>query len=287
MDTEILASSTGMVAPSSAHQLVSSSGQPMNVQLDPVIATSGLTKVQAEEIFLLSHKVQTLCRRLALDFIQLSHQEVLFRMGVQATGYEKATRGRPDCATAYYSLIKSEGEGTSKDKCDEAIERLRETGGAAWLDTNSLLFRHALEYQNNMIELFTRSREAIQALHECIWKVVSQVMENAGKSVAGGLGIALHLVDMLPTIPLQLAFNTATAGLPGCTPKVYAVQPKMGTDGLDFSHAPPPGSDRDAMTVLGKEILKSTRGTKREGNAAHMAFDCGQHRFCQSQDGGE
>ena len=42
-----------------------------------------------------------------------------------------------------------------------------------------------------MIELITRSQEAIQALHECIWKVVSQVMENAGKSAADGLGIAL------------------------------------------------------------------------------------------------
>ena len=93
-----------------------------------------------------------------------------------------------------------------------------------------------------MIKLVTRSWEAIQALHECIWKVVSQVMENAGKSMVDSLGITLRLVDMLPTIPLQLAFNTATAGLPGCAPEVYAVWP-TGTDGLDFSHAPPPGSD--------------------------------------------
>ena len=94
-----------------------------------------------------------------------------------------------------------------------------------------------------MIELITSSGEAIQALHECIWKVVTQVMEDAGKSMADGLGIALHLVDMLPTILLQLAFNTATAGLISCTPEVYAARPKMRTDGLDFSHAPPPGSN--------------------------------------------
>ena len=52
-----------------------------------------------------------------------------------------------------------------------------------------------------MIELVTSSREAIQALHEYIWKVVCQVMEDTGKSVVDGLGIALHLVDMLPTTP--------------------------------------------------------------------------------------
>ena len=33
----------------------------------------------------------------------------------------------------------------------------------------------------------------------------------------------------------------------------------MRTDGLDFSHAPPPDSDQDAMAVLHEEILKSMR----------------------------
>ena len=70
------------------------------------------------------------------------------------------------------------------DKCNEAT---RYSGKVAWLDTNSLPFHHTLEYQNNMIELVTRSQEAIQALHECIWKVVCQVMESAGKSTADGL----------------------------------------------------------------------------------------------------
>ena len=137
MDTETLASSTGMVTPSSAHQLVPSSRQPTSVQLDPVIATSGLTKVQAEEIFLLSHEVQTLHGRLTLDFIKLSHQEALFCMGVQATRYEKATWGCPDHAVAYYSLIKSDGEGTSKEKQDKAIGCLRAEG--RWLGWTLIL----------------------------------------------------------------------------------------------------------------------------------------------------
>ena len=264
MGTETLALSTRTVTPSSAHQPVPSSGQPMSMQLDPAIAMSGLTKVQTEEIFLLTHEVQTLRRRLALDFIELSHQEALFQMGVQAAGYEKATRGHPDCTMAYNSLIKSDGEGTSKEKWDEAIERLRAEGGAAWLETNSLLFHHTLEYQSRMIELITRSQESIQALHDRIWKVVIQVMEKAGKSVVDGLGIALCLVDMLPTIPLQLAFNTATARLPGCAPEVYAVRPTMGTYGLDFSYTPPLGSDQNAMTVLGEEILKSACSTEEK-----------------------
>ena len=109
VDTEMFASSTGMVTPSSVHQLVSSSRPPTNTQLYAVLMTSGLTKEQTEEIFLLICEVQTLHGKLALDFIQLSHQEALFHMGVQATGYEKATQGHLNHATAYYSLIKSGG----------------------------------------------------------------------------------------------------------------------------------------------------------------------------------
>ena len=93
VDTEMFVSSAGMVTPSSVHQLVSSRGPPTNMQLDAVLVTSGLTKEQTEEIFLLTCEVQTLCGKLDLDFIQLSHQEALFHMGVQAARYEKATQG--------------------------------------------------------------------------------------------------------------------------------------------------------------------------------------------------
>ena len=75
VDTEVPVSSAGLVTPSSVHQPVQSSGQLTNVQVDSVLATSGLTAAQSEEIFLLSCEVQTLCGKLALDFIELSHQE--------------------------------------------------------------------------------------------------------------------------------------------------------------------------------------------------------------------
>ena len=113
----------------------------------------------------------------------------------------------------------------------------------------SQLFHHTIEYQNNMVQLITRSQEAIQALHECIWKVVHWVMESAGNSMADGLEIALCLVDLLPSIPLQLTFNTVTAGLPRFTPKA-------------LTHASPSSTNQAAMTVLGEEILKGACGAE-------------------------
>ena len=89
-------------------------------------------------------------------------------------------------------------------------------------------------------------------------------MEDAGKPVADGLGITLHLVDMLPTILLQLAFNMATLGLTGFAPEVYAAWPKSWMDLLDFSHVPPLKSEQNAMSVLHEEIVKDVHGMTEE-----------------------
>ena len=83
----------GVVTPMSVNQFVTSSGPPVTMQLDAAIAMAGLSKQQAEEIFLLTHEAQKLGRKIACDFINLSNQEALFRMGVQATGYEKVASG--------------------------------------------------------------------------------------------------------------------------------------------------------------------------------------------------
>ena len=66
-------------------------------------------------------------------------------------------------------------------------------------------------------------------------------MRSAGRSAADGIGIALHLVGLLPTVPIQLAFNTITPELPGYTPRAltYASQDSV---------------DRGAMSVLGEEL---------------------------------
>ena len=233
VDAEVPVSSAGLITPSSACQLVQSSGQLANAQVDSIFVTSRLTAEQYEEIFLLSREVQTLLGKLALEFIELPHEEARYHMGAQATSHEKAIQVRPDCSTG---------------KCDEAT---RCSGEVTWLETNSLLFCHTIEYQNNMIQLITRSQEAIQALHERIWKVVRWVMESAGKSAVDGLEIALRLVDMLLSVPLQLTFNTVTAKLPGFTPEALTYTSLLSTN-------------QGAMTVLGEERLKGARGAEEK-----------------------
>ena len=193
--------------------------------------TSGLTPAQSEEIFLLSCEVQTLCGKLALDFIGLSHQEAQFCMGALATSHEKGMQEWP---------------GGSPDKHGEDTQR---SGEITQSQTNSVLFHHTVDYQDKMIQLITMSQETIRGLHDCIWDVIHHVIEKAGKSPADGLEIALHLVDMLLSIPLHLTFHTAIADLPGFTPKALA-------------YALLPWTIQDAMIAPGGETLDSAHSAE-------------------------
>ena len=264
LNLEMFAPLTGTVTPFSVNQFVSSSGPPVTMQPITALTTSGLSKERVEEIFLLAHKVRALGRKLACEFAQLSQQEALLCMGVESTSYKRGTWGWPDCITEYYSMLKSEGQGASAKEVEEAIDCLRAEVGKAWLETNSILYHHALNYQEKMTEFMAESSQVTEALHDCIWDVVMKIMEDAGKSAADGLGITLHLVDMLPTIPLQLTFNTAMPGLTSFAPDVYAALPKSRMDLLDFSYVQPPKSEWNVMSVLHEEVVKNVCGTTEE-----------------------
>ena len=137
-----------------------------------------------------------------------------------------------------------------------------------WLHINTSLFRHAIDHQQFLVWLIERSQVDIQALHDRIWKVTSRVMGSAGRSAADGIGIALHLVGLLPTIPIQLAFNTITPELPGYTPRAltYASQDSV---------------DCGAMSVLGKELtIAPTRHNQASQASSHvMTMDTASTRF--------
>ena len=200
------------------------------------VLTSGLTAVHADEILQLSRDIQILRGKLALDFTKMSHAEANFRMGTQAASHEATVQERHASET--------------------------------WLHINTSLFRHAIDHQQFLVRLIERSQVDIQALHDRIWKVTSWVMGSAGRSATDGIGIALHLMGLLPTIPIQLAFNTITPELPGYTPRAltYASQDSV---------------DRGAMSVLGEELtIAPTRHDQVSQASSHMTtMDTASTRF--------
>ena len=92
-----------------------------------------------------------------------------------------------------------------------------------------------------------------------------------------GIGIALHLVGLLPTIPLQVAFNTITPKPPGYTPRAltYASQDSI---------------DHEAMSVLSEELIRDpSRGYDQATQASSrvMTTDTVSTRFMTIRDTGD
>ena len=154
----------------------SGAGQLIGAQVGLSFLTSGLTTVQTEEIFLLSCEIQTLRGKTGLGF----HQNVPTQKQTSAWGPKQPAM---------------------------SLRYRRVTWVRPGLHINSLLFRHAIDHQQFMVWLINRSQEAIQALHDRIWKVISRVMESTGRSAADGIGIALHLVGLLPTVSITIGFQ--------------------------------------------------------------------------------
>ena len=146
INIEMFAPPTGVVTPSSVNQFVLSSGQPMAMQLDAALMTMfGLSKEQEEEIFLLTHEAQMLGLRLThaiLSSCPTKRHCSIWES--KPLGMRKLPVGALTMLPAYYSMIKSEGEGALVKKLNESIDRLREEAGKAWLDTNPILIHHAL-----------------------------------------------------------------------------------------------------------------------------------------------
>ena len=84
-------------------------------------------------------------------------------------------------------MLKSDGQGTSAKEVDETINCLRAEAAEAWLEMNSILYCHNLDYQEKITEFMMESSPAIEASHDHKWDVVMKIMEDAGIPMADGL----------------------------------------------------------------------------------------------------
>ena len=76
----------------------------------------------------------------------------------------------------------------------------------AWKDTNDVLLSHQLKYDAELTEFITEIERILQAKCMEIWDHVTCIAETAHLSPEAGLHLPLHIVESLPTIPVNLCF---------------------------------------------------------------------------------
>ena len=126
---------------------VSSVPGPITLPLEPISALK-LSADHSKEIFNLTCEGRHLKEWVAREFIKLSSQEVLFHTQAQATSYKMVASRHLNHFTVYYMIMQSDEE--SGEARDKAIKVLCDWVGDVWLRANSMLFRHALDYETKL-----------------------------------------------------------------------------------------------------------------------------------------
>ena len=99
------------------------------MHLNTVVATTGFSTKQINEIYDLTQEGQRLGSKIAKDLAKLSCQETLFHVVAQSSGYEKVACRHPDCYTTYYTIICSDGDNNDEHK--KLIKDLHKKAGQA------------------------------------------------------------------------------------------------------------------------------------------------------------
>ena len=228
------------------------------VSLPPMsVSTLNLTADHTKLIFNLACEGQHLKEQVAREFARLSSKEVLFCTQAQSTSHESLASGCPDRFSTYYKILRSDRE--SLDAKDKAMEEILNKVSEAWLQTNTSLFKHVLDYEGKLNVFLDKVGGWIREQEEHIWTMMFQITGDIGAPLCASLNVLLHLLEMLPSFPANLSYQSQSPIICGFAPEAYA-QPWLGFHSLNLPHTLSFDSHRKAEDVLKEAIIHSTGG---------------------------
>ena len=137
------------------------------------------------------------------EFARLSSEEVLFHTQAQSTGHELLARGHPDQFSMYYKILRSDRE--SLDTKDKAMEEILNKASEAWLQTNTSLFKHALDYEGKLNSFLDKAGGWIREQEERIWTTMFQITGDIGAPLCASLNVLLRLLETLVSFLANLS----------------------------------------------------------------------------------
>ena len=138
-----------------------------------------------------------------------------------------------------YSILPDDQ--TPNKKHEETLQQLCTKADKAWKDTNN--FNHQLHYDGQLAAFISNAERSLQEKWHEVWECVHRIMDVAGVSHDICLGLTLHILDKLPTIPIDLSYCTPIPMMLAYGPESYAYQ---------IWH-----KDRGETSSLGKEAKAS------------------------------
>ena len=121
-----------------------------------------------------------------------------------------------------YSILPDDQ--TSDKKCEETLQQLHTKADKAWKDTNDLVFNHQLCYDGQLAAFISNAERSLQEKWDKVWECVDRLTDVAGVSHNACLGLALQVLNKLPTIPIDLSYCMPIPMMMAYGPEPYACQ---------------------------------------------------------------
>ena len=93
------------------------------------------------------------------------------------------------------------------DGCKRIQQWLTAEADQAWKDAKDILFSNQLKYDAKLAEFITEIEKFLQGKCMEIWDPITCITEAAHLSPGSELRLTLHIVESLPTIPVDLCFH--------------------------------------------------------------------------------
>ena len=194
---------TPMTSVAGLYHVSSNAWQPPGLTSPP--ATQTLSMEQSTEIFNLVMECQVLSTDLAKQFHKLSGLRAMHCTPAQATAHKTSNVGWMAQNVAYSIL--PDGQ-TQDKKQEETLQQLCTEADKAWKDTNDLVFQHQLHYDEQLTTFISDAERTLQDKQDKVWVCVHRLVDVAGVPHDAYLGLALQVLDKLPTIPIDLTYHT-------------------------------------------------------------------------------
>ena len=142
--------------------------------------------------------------RLAKDFQVLSGPEAIHRNSIQGMVHETPTLGHFPQEATYVAIL---WDNITEAELEAMTHCLCSKADAAWKKMHEVMYNHQLEYDQQLSAFLKEVEMTLTNMRDQIWTTIHALVEGDGVTFEDCLSLALHMLHLLPQIPVDISFQ--------------------------------------------------------------------------------
>ena len=135
----------------------------------------------------------------------LSGLEAIHHNPIQGMAHEMLTLGHSAREATYAAILRgniTEAEHKATMRC------LHPEADAAWKKMHEVMYNHQLEYDWWLSDFLKEVEATLANMRDRIWTAINALLEGEGVTFEDCLSLALHILSLLPQIPIDVLYET-------------------------------------------------------------------------------